>query len=43
MDTVFFKRAFAAINLVYTMYLTDIVILKEHLQPYIWMVPSFFQ
>ena len=54
MDTAFFRRALATIICVYTMYLTDIsiyryfyyrhiVISKEHLQPYIWNVPSLFQ
>ena len=40
-DTVFFRRALAALNCLYAMYLTDssisgeFAISKEHLQPYI--------
>ena len=47
-DTVFFRRALAAINCLYIMYLTYFylrrtVISNEHLQPYIWVVPSLLQ
>ena len=40
---IYFRRTFAAMNCVYTLYLIDISFSKEHLQPYIWVVPSFFQ
>ena len=46
-NTLFLRRAFATINCIYkmnlTVYLRRIFISKEHLQPYIWVVPSFFQ
>ena len=38
---IYFRRALAAMNCVYTMSLTDIS--KEHLQPYTWVVPLLFQ
>ena len=46
-DRLFLRRALATINCTYpmnlTVYLRRIFISKEHLQPYIWVVPSFFQ
>ena len=41
-DMVFFRRALADMNCLYAMYLTDISISKEHVQSYIWVVPSLF-
>ena len=48
MDTVLFRRPLATINCVYKVFdwyflLRYIVISKEHLQPYMWLVPSLFQ
>ena len=46
-DTLFLRRALATINCIYkmnlTVYLRRIFFSKEHLQPYIWVAPSFFQ
>ena len=46
-DTLFLGRALATINCIYkitlTVYLRRIFISKEHLPPYIWVAPSFFQ
>ena len=46
-DTLFFRRALETINCIYkmnlTVYLRRIFISKEHLQPCIWVAPSFFQ
>ena len=46
-DTLFLRRALATINCIYkmnlTVYLRRIFISKEHLQPCIWVAPSFFQ